>query len=747
MNKRISLLGALFLFSCVLGNGLFAAEHGNHSHKRGCEIDVSWKYQVGNNSSWTSVDFDDSGWSSVNLPCVIPLNKNNYVYLRTTVTVPSDFKGQPLYLDAGHAYGAFDVYANGVFIGSNGRLPPDVNVRPKENSVILIPSNVIDQHGVEQEIHLTYVCWTNADVMEITERPVFMTRSQTKRITYLRDILSNTMYVIISVLCLAMGIFMSTQYFMNKEKGKTFLWFALSSITISFYFFDMGCKQILFDFILQREIARALLLVSMGFLLMFFHQFLDGKIKKRTLIYVVAIDIVSVLGHLILMHNWVLVSNFFTITLVPVMYVCIYGIVVSIKGLKDKSHNMTIVLVGFLIAVMLAFVDILAQVQGKAPFVWLQGYAFFILNLAVFLTLSLESVKNQQAVDRLAIQANEQNKILEDLFGKARDLSNDTTEIAGFLNTSVLKVNDVSETSINQVHGIEAALVQQNNQLQAADNAVDNLIKSLSETNENLESSAESIAFSAEQTAKLLEGFQSVGKSISGAAVLAQSLDELTVKNANDVNLLTEAMDEMKNRSDEILSIVQVLDNFSSRTNLLAMNASIEAAHAGAAGKGFAVVANEIKNLATQSSAQAQKISEIIGEIAMSISTGVGLADGVQKTLSEMRKEASDTASHVKSAAEEMNRQQSEGERIEAEARKISDAAEQMKKAAYEQFNYSDTVKNSMEQLRSATKAVDEAAGAIADASRILSENVSDLKNMSEKTRETSDRLSQMMKL
>jgi len=734
MNRKI----ICFVLALTLFGSLFAQEN-----KHGITVNADWKYRVGNDSSWTKADFNDSSWQKTKMPCVIPMNGEHYIVFRTTVTVPSEYRGKPLYMDAGHGYGAFDIYANGVLIGSNGRLPPDVNVRPKETTVILIPENLIDGN----KVHLAYACWTSADVYEVTEKPVFMNRSQTKRITLVREIFSNTMYVIIAVLCLAMGIFMIIQYLLNKQNRRTLFWFALSSITISLYFFDMGAKQIILDFVVQREVTRALLPMSINFILLFFHQFLDGKISKRTAIYVIAIDVISVVGHVALLKNFVAAGNFFTITLAPVFYVCVYGIVVSIKGLKKDKSRMGIVLAGFIIAVALAMFDIIAQVRGQSPFVWLQGYAFFVLNLAVFLTLCVDSVKNQKKVDQLVLQSNEQNGRLEELFGKAKELSNDTTEIAGFLNGSVLKVNDISKTSLDQVQGIEAAIVQQNSQLETADQAVEKLIQSLSETNENLEASAESISFSADQTAKMLEGFQSVGKSISGAAVLAQSLDELTVKNAKDVNLLSEAMEDMKNRSDEILNIVQVLDNFSSRTNLLAMNASIEAAHAGVAGKGFAVVANEIKNLAAQSSAQAKKISEIINEISQSISTGVGLAEGVQVTLTQMRKEASDTAIHVKSAAEEMNRQQDEGERIEAEARKISDTAEQMKKAAFEQFNYSDSVKNSMTQLRSATKAVDEAAGAIADACRLLSENVTDLKNMSEKTTETSDRLSQMMNL
>ncbi|MCF0242847.1 MAG: hypothetical protein HUK25_09420 [Treponema sp.] len=709
----------------------------------GYKVENEWKYKTGKNSLWVTPNYDDSSWETLQMPIFLPLGGEENVCLRTTVTIPHGFDGNPVYIDAGHAYGAFDIYVDGILLGSNGKLPPNQNVRPRENTVLLIPENLIHNN----KINLTYVYWTACDVLEIIEPPVIMGPDQIRRITYYRETLNNSIYVIIAVLCLAMGVYMIIQYLLNRKKGKTFLWFALSSLCISFYFYDMGAKQAFLPFIFQRELARSLLIISMGFLFLFFQHFMEQQVKKWAVILVFSIDAVCTIGHFAMMGNWVLVSNFFTYSLIPVVLVNLYGIVISIIGLIKKRRKMGIVLAGFLSAVGLAFVDVVVMFQGGNPFVWLQGYAFFIVIFSVFLTISVDSVKNQKVVDRLIDEGTEQNVKLAGLFEQARVLSMDTTEIAGNLNVSVKKVSEVSQNTMDQVRGIEDALLEQNNTLEAVDDAVENLIHSLTETNENLEKEAESIAFSAEQTARLMSGFQSVGNSISGAADKAQALDDLTLQNEHDVNLLKEAMDDMKSRSDEIITIVQVLDNFSKRTNLLAMNASIEAAHAGVAGKGFAVVANEIKNLAAQSSAQAQRISENIDEISQSIESGANLTEGVQKTLSQMRKEASDTANHVRSAAEEMKRQQGDGERIEEEARKISDAAEQMKKAAFEQFNYSDSVKNSMEQLRDATKAVDDAACAIANATRLLSDNVSGLKTMSEKTSETSDRLSQMMML
>lgn len=83
----------------------------------------------------------------------------------------------------------------------------------------------------------------------------------------------------------------------------------------------------------------------------------------------------------------------------------------------------------------------------------------------------------------------------------------------------------------------------------------------------------------------------------------------------NDINALSAAMLHMTDKSSKINSIVEAIQSISSQTNLLALNASIEAARAGEAGRGFAVVADEIRKLAEQSSASANDIASIIGEV------------------------------------------------------------------------------------------------------------------------------------
>ncbi|WP_340296437.1 MULTISPECIES: methyl-accepting chemotaxis protein [unclassified Roseobacter] len=100
------------------------------------------------------------------------------------------------------------------------------------------------------------------------------------------------------------------------------------------------------------------------------------------------------------------------------------------------------------------------------------------------------------------------------------------------------------------------------------------------------------------------------------------------------------AMHKIKESSDRIAQIISVIDGIAAQTNLLSLNAAIEAARAGAAGRGFSVVASEVRQLAQRSADSAREISTLIEESRRHVTGGVDLVD---KTGSELRRIFEDT--------------------------------------------------------------------------------------------------------
>jgi len=193
---------------------------------------------------------------------------------------------------------------------------------------------------------------------------------------------------------------------------------------------------------------------------------------------------------------------------------------------------------------------------------------------------------------------------------------------------------------------------------------------------------------------------------------------------------------EISRESEGLLEINAVMENIASQTNLLSMNAAIEAAHAGEAGKGFAVVADEIRKLAESSSDQSKTIGTVLKKIAESIRK---ITDSTENVLKKF--EAIDSGVRTVSDQEEIIRnamaEQGEGSKqILQGVGNVNEITRQVKAGSEEMLEGSKEVMNESRNLEMITQEITGGMNEMATGADQVNVAVNNVSTLSVKTTE-----------
>jgi methyl-accepting chemotaxis protein len=225
--------------------------------------------------------------------------------------------------------------------------------------------------------------------------------------------------------------------------------------------------------------------------------------------------------------------------------------------------------------------------------------------------------------------------------------------------------------------------------------SLDQSAKALSESSVFISGSAEKQNQAASAMAVAIEeltvSVSSIAQSADEAATMAQRSDEVAVEGtriveqtvhgietiARTVGTAVEEITALEAQSKEISSVTNVIRDIADQTNLLALNAAIEAARAGEQGRGFAVVADEVRKLAERTSGSTSEIAKMVANIQARTQEAIRRMEACQTTVSQTVEQAGQAG-----AVMEQTRQESMG--VRNVVRGISEALNEQKSASNE---------------------------------------------------------------
>jgi methyl-accepting chemotaxis protein len=235
---------------------------------------------------------------------------------------------------------------------------------------------------------------------------------------------------------------------------------------------------------------------------------------------------------------------------------------------------------------------------------------------------------------------------------EARSLSQTGSELASNMTQTAASINEITAN----IQSIKTQTGRQQASVKGTNVVMGQVIANIETLNSRIQKQSACVSQSSAAVEQMLANINSVTQTLVKNEANVTKLAQASEVGRSGLEEVSSDIQEIARESEGLLEINAVMENIASQTNLLSMNAAIEAAHAGEAGKGFAVVADEIRKLAESSAEQSKTTSDVLKKIKGSIdkiTTSTAEVLRNFEAISQGVKTVTDQEANVRSAMEE----------------------------------------------------------------------------------------------